>query len=253
MDLAGHFQAKLRERQTSDLQSNGKRTLAAIMAAMPQTQQDSLNQDQPSSIQPVATPTHPMPVRSVPSHQASLPLHPSPIQKESGEPYRSEAESASEDLSSRLRVVSDSEMGTRSSAASEMDRYADTTDQIHSYQDPAKPESYPRHERRFDSTDEIHQYLQSLEPMELCQALGKVETRDAMLALCGLPSDVAESALGVLPSEQANSVRIKMASLNQINLRDIDDAKERVAMTAQGESHATSESNERLESVPLAA
>jgi flagellar motor switch protein FliG len=79
------------------------------------------------------------------------------------------------------------------------------------------------------STDSIHQHLINLPPLELCQALGKVETRVAMLTLCGLPNEVAESILAVLPRGQAKKVRIKMTTLGSLHLREIDDAKEVVA------------------------
>jgi flagellar motor switch protein FliG len=99
----------------------------------------------------------------------------------------------------------------------------------------------------FDSTDEIHQHLLGLAPEQLCQALGKVETRIAMLALCGLPNQVAESALAVLPRAQAKKVRIKMNSLDSLHLREIDEAKERVAQASLDTSGQT------LNQVPVAA
>jgi flagellar motor switch protein FliG len=83
-----------------------------------------------------------------------------------------------------------------------------------------------------DSTDAIHQHLMQLTPAELCQSLGKVETRDAMLALCGLPNQVTESVLAVLPRAHARKVRIQMNSLGSLHLREIDEAKERVAQAS---------------------
>ncbi|QDT02741.1 flagellar motor switch protein G [Rubripirellula lacrimiformis] len=84
----------------------------------------------------------------------------------------------------------------------------------------------------FRTTDEIHDHLLTLSAKELCGALGRVETRDAMLALCGLPNAKAESVLSVLPRDQAKTVRGQMNSLNSLNLRDIDKAKERVAIAS---------------------
>ncbi len=80
-----------------------------------------------------------------------------------------------------------------------------------------------------DSTDAIAKHLESLTTAELCQALGRVDTRVAMLALCGLPNQVSESALAMLPKAAAKKVRSAMSSLHSLNLRDIDDAKEAIA------------------------
>ena len=85
---------------------------------------------------------------------------------------------------------------------------------------------------RLRSNDAIHQQLLSLSPTELCRALGKVETRIAILTLCGLPNEVTEAALAVLPRAQAKKVRVKMNSLGSLHLREIDDAKEKVARAA---------------------
>jgi flagellar motor switch protein FliG len=86
-----------------------------------------------------------------------------------------------------------------------------------------------------------------LAPEQLCQALGKVETRIAMLALCGLPNQVTESVLAVLPRAHAKKVRVKMNSLDSLHLREIDEAKERVA-------HASLDtSSQTLSQVPVAA
>jgi flagellar motor switch protein FliG len=64
--------------------------------------------------------------------------------------------------------------------------------------------------------------------------LGQVETRDAILALCGLPVQVANAALAILPRAQAKTVRNKMNSLGSLNLREIDRAKEKVAEASLG-------------------
>ncbi len=79
------------------------------------------------------------------------------------------------------------------------------------------------------STAATQQYLLQLPRAELCLALGKVNTRDALLTLCGLPNDVAEQALSILPRAQAKRVRRDMANLGQLQLREIDEAKEKVA------------------------
>ena len=63
----------------------------------------------------------------------------------------------------------------------------------------------------------------------MCKALGKVDTRVAMLTLCGMPRDFTESVLAELPRPQARQVRKKMNSLASLQLREIDQAKELVA------------------------
>lgn len=83
------------------------------------------------------------------------------------------------------------------------------------------------------STDEIHQELVKLPPRKLCEALGRVETRSAILALCGLPNKVADAAIGCLPRAQANQVRQRLMAVGSLEIRDIDRAKEAVAAAAQ--------------------
>ena len=85
-----------------------------------------------------------------------------------------------------------------------------------------------------DSTDSIHAYLLSLPIDRLREALGRSETRQAMLALCGLPSAKAEALLSSLPRKQAKQVREQLASLGTLQLRDIDEAKSAVAAIAYG-------------------
>ena len=85
------------------------------------------------------------------------------------------------------------------------------------------------HGKHFDSTEEIHAHLVGLRPAALCGALGRVTTREAMLALCGLPVEIADAALALLPRAEAKAVRLKMNSLGSLHLREIDRAKESVA------------------------
>ncbi len=85
------------------------------------------------------------------------------------------------------------------------------------------------------STEEIHQHLIQLSPTDLCLALGKVSTRQAMLALCGLPNEIAEAVMAVLPRAHSKQVRRSIASLQSLQLREIDEAKEAVAIASIGE------------------
>jgi flagellar motor switch protein FliG len=86
----------------------------------------------------------------------------------------------------------------------------------------------------FDSTDAIHQHLIQLSPQQLCQTLAEVETRQALLTLCGLPNHVAEKVLSALPRSQAKQVRARLGSLGNLQLREIDEAKEWVALVSIG-------------------
>lgn len=83
------------------------------------------------------------------------------------------------------------------------------------------------------STDQIHQELVRLTPRELCHALGRVATRTAILALCGLPNKTADAAIAVLPRPQANEVRKQLATIGSMELREIDQAKEAVMRAAR--------------------
>ena len=99
------------------------------------------------------------------------------------------------------------------------------------------------------STDSINAYLLGLGPAELCSGLGKVDTRTAMLALCGLPTETSNAVLAVLPKATARKVRVKMTSLGSLHLREIDEAKEVIAKALLGVSDSTA----AHEPVPMAA
>jgi flagellar motor switch protein FliG len=79
------------------------------------------------------------------------------------------------------------------------------------------------------STDEIHSHLIRMKPGHLREALASVDTRDALLAMCGLPSPVAESVIATLPRLAAKQIRKELLEIGPLELREIDMAKERVA------------------------
>ena len=257
-ELAGHFQAKLRERKIQQTSAAGRQTLAAIMAEMPQAESSQFQEPDKTQSNRVAPLPYSAPDRGGSSSDLSHPSPSSGLAETSESLRKSEAETIAESLSSRLRVVGEVEsdstasarMGAEDATSSplEMGRYAANADEIHSFDPPSSSERAFEGGMGAKSTDEIHQHLQSLTPLVLCQALGRVETRDAMLALCGLPSEIAEAALNVLPQEHANSVRLQMANLSRISLREIDHAKEKVAHAAQ-----SSNAEQQPESVPMAA
>ena len=93
------------------------------------------------------------------------------------------------------------------------------------------------------STDSIHEYLVSLSIDELRAALGKADTRQALLTLCGLPNTKAESLLASLPRRQAKQVRDQLAALGSLHLREIDEAKKVIASLAYSAAQAASQAN----------
>lgn len=104
--------------------------------------------------------------------------------------------------------------------------------------DPTQP-AEPFRSTILNSTDAIHEFLTRLPADQLCGALGQVSTREAILTLCGLPNDVADAALSVLPRGQAKQVRRGMTSLQSLELREIDQAKEAVARIANSGPEST--------------
>ncbi len=87
------------------------------------------------------------------------------------------------------------------------------------------------------STEDVHLHLIQLPPRALCLALGRVETRQALLTLCGLPNGIAETALSMLSRSRAKEVRRGMANLTSVKLREIDKAKEAVALASLEMDH----------------
>ncbi|QEF97568.1 flagellar motor switch protein G [Stieleria maiorica] len=80
--------------------------------------------------------------------------------------------------------------------------------------------------------ERIDRFLTQLPPQELCRALGMVSTKQAFLVLCGLPNATAETVLDMLPRRQARKVRSDMRRMGQLQLSDIDAAKQIVAQIA---------------------
>ncbi len=88
-----------------------------------------------------------------------------------------------------------------------------------------------------ETADAIHTRLVALPTERLRQALASVETRQSLLALCGLPSATAEKVLASLPRRQARQVRRQLSDLGTIELREIDRAKAAVAIAADKLEH----------------
>ncbi|MEM9645521.1 MAG: hypothetical protein AAF989_11055 [Planctomycetota bacterium] len=83
------------------------------------------------------------------------------------------------------------------------------------------------------STEQINRQLDSMSPAGLCEALGRVETRDALLTLCGISVERADKAIARLPKAQQRSTRKALANLGPLQLSEIDRAKERVFQATQ--------------------
>lgn len=96
-----------------------------------------------------------------------------------------------------------------------------------------------------DLVDAAHQHLVKLPPQELVNALGRVETRDALLTLCGLPNQTAEAAIALLSRSKSRSVRRGIETLGPLQLREIDAAKQAVAMVSIGADPGYSLSSSR--------
>ncbi|MDV6029193.1 MAG: hypothetical protein F9B45_03630 [Phycisphaera sp. RhM] len=80
--------------------------------------------------------------------------------------------------------------------------------------------------------ERVDRFLTQLPPQDLCRALGMVSTKQAFLVLCGLPNETAETVLDMLPRRQSRKVRSDMRRMGQLQLSDIDAAKQIVAQIA---------------------
>ncbi len=86
--------------------------------------------------------------------------------------------------------------------------------------------------------EQTHRELLQLSPAKLCESLGRVDTRTAILTLCGLPRPVADAAISRLPRSQANQVRQHLISVGSLEIREIDQALAAVAAAAQVLGHS---------------
>ncbi|MGB0595350.1 MAG: FliG C-terminal domain-containing protein [Rubripirellula sp.] len=254
-EVAAHFRNRLTE-QHRDGKPTGQRALDAILAAMP----SDATVDRKASLAGDISPSGSDPIA------ATLGAAEAPSQAASA------VNDSMDDLSSKLRqaVGLNAEVGeeqfdsfasqskpdvhldSRPDSVADL-RVAEVSSNVEGHVDHAltdsitssplpDPDTSP-----LRSTDSIHQHLIALEPMELCRALGKVDARDAMLSLCGLPNPVAEAALAILPRGHAKKVRASMSGLGSVQLREIDEAKERVARASLAALELLAES------VPIAA
>lgn len=91
--------------------------------------------------------------------------------------------------------------------------------------DSASPESFVPE----IDVAELDESFQRLRPVMLRDALAQLEGRQALLAVCGLPTRVADRVLDTLPRRQAKKIRQQLQRLDSITLEDIDHAKATLA------------------------
>lgn len=235
-EIAEHFRTRLAKSGSDGRNATGQRALDAILAAMPTP---VASEAAPADMPPDGVAAGASPV--APPAQESSP----PSTAAAGFPS---ADVPAIDLAHRMRAVdqslqeSDSEAGRDGESTAPRHRTSQpsvpTQDEVDPSTDrvdgdtPLNQTATHEGPRAFESTDDINRHLLNLPPTQLCQALGMVGTRDALLALCGLPNQVAESVLAILPRGHAKQVRTQMATLNTLHLREIDDAKEKVAVAS---------------------
>jgi len=230
-ELADHFRKSLGKQGVGESDTLGRRALDAILAAMPRDQEQRpeyqrTEHEFAGSQGAVAGQTH------APTAETNAAYS----RQQSGFPS---AITAEENLSSKLRIAEgtlppETELPSRSRAAatahhanaSPVSRHAATDAAISV---PSEPATEVKEPMQFSSTDSIHEHLKQLSPQHLCETLGKVQARSAMLALCGLPNQVTSAVLALLPKAESRKVREAMNSLGALQLREIDQAKEAVA------------------------
>ncbi len=213
-EVAQHFKKQLGLRSSTSTRStnagSGKRALDAILAAMPKTATPDV---------PTSNSAGDEAARDSASRveRPSISYDPS-VRPSVDEFYRQRDVSLADSPSTPRTAAPTTDAVVRANAALANPESTTKSTSTSSFQ--------------FESTDAIHKHLILIKTKDLCRALGLVETRDAMLALCGLPNAKSESVLAMLPRDQSKFVRAQMNSLQSLNLREIDRAKERVAIAS---------------------
>ena len=220
-EIADHLRQRIRD--TEPEATAGSAALSAILAAMPPSTAPAEQVPRSPESRSDAQPNH----SAATTNDGGYP--PSDLGRQRAHPTdESEAGLSAESQTQRLKLIAESisEAEEPASAAVAEPKEAESVAQ----ESPA--ESLAKR----PSTDAIHDHLVRLAPADLCAALGRVETRQAMLALCGLPNEIADAVMAVLPRGHARQVRRAMASLESIQLREIDEAKEAVANASNMDS-----------------
>ncbi|MDB4621457.1 hypothetical protein OAG82_01240 [Rubripirellula sp.] len=228
-ELADHFRLSLDKQFAGASDTLGRRALDAILAAMPGGQEQRLEDVGRTAPRPQTQAAD----RSYSSTDETAAAY---TRQQAGFPS---AVTAAENLTSRLRIAEETlptysghasyghDGGTRNEAAASLvSRHAAPDTAVSESLEMTTPVENPA---PFSSTDSIHQHLLQLSPQHLCETLGKVQARVAMLALCGLPNQITSAVLALLPKAESRKVREAMNSLGALQLREIDEAKEAIA------------------------
>ncbi len=228
-EIAEHFRNRLGQQEQPERHATGRRALDAILAALPSERGDSAHG--------VASPPVSSTARSPSQPPQHAPAGPTGVAASIAPVSFPTSDVPALDLTHKLRVAEETWPDKNDASEPQPSSHADHS----AASDFASPHTGSD---RFESTDAIHQHLLNLTPSALCQALGRVDTRDMVLALCGLPNETTEAALATLPRAHARKVRSNMATLGSLHLREIDEAKERVARAS---------TSDQTRNVPLAA
>ncbi|MGB7327210.1 MAG: FliG C-terminal domain-containing protein [Rubripirellula sp.] len=244
-EVAQHFRNQLSQRTRTSASANnssGKRALDAILAVMPKPEQPDRNSQ---TWQPPEHGSGELPSHTSQEHAANSPTKPTQsaqpplvqplVQPRADGTHAVPPPRIPEPHSESVRNSVDEFYRQSDQANDEVHRLRVAPQTVSQSQSPvgnteSAQQSNPTNP--LGSTDAIHSHLIAMNAKDLCTALGRVETRDAMLTLCGLPNAKAEAVLAVLPKDQAKVVRAQMNSLQSMNLREIDKAKERVAIAS---------------------
>ncbi|QDT08540.1 FliG C-terminal domain-containing protein [Planctomycetes bacterium K23_9] len=213
-EVAQHLQSRFQETIGQQHDTSGKLALKAIMEQMPVAKSASIE-----------SPQHVTQQATQPSSNPLGPAQPINTQLDDSHPVMS---TQHDDTFRAEPVAMKIAHGTHS---------VGDFDESHSLStEPVEPLSEQITDSEAGPTlvDAAHQHLIGLPSQELVNALGRVSTRDALLTLCGLPNQTAESAITLLSRSKARNVRRGIESLGPLQLREIDAAKQAVAMVSIG-------------------
>ena len=227
-ELAQHILSRIEPKSTVTPQavnSDGRRRLDAILASMPQTTATSPPSARPRVLANDAVASSDL------VHAANVSSLPSPVNE-----------------LQPLRIAPQTQVESQWNDEGP-DEYESAT--------PASSQSHGAGAGRVPllwSTDDIHNHLLRLSAVELRDALAAVDTHDALMALCGLPVETTDAVIATLPKPAGREIRLQLASIGSMQLREIDIAKERVAIASLPEQARTQAlSSVGLVRVPMAA
>ena len=97
-----------------------------------------------------------------------------------------------------------------------------------------------------DQSSQADRILEGLKPKDLQAILAKMETRQAILTLCGLSSGQVKRLLKCLPRRQVREVQQRMNGIGSLELREIDEAKVIAASFVRGEAVSVNQELRRV-------